>query len=492
MLDLTPPVGIDAVDWAVTPARVRALVHVLLNQVLTMHAQVADLQTQVGALQARVACLEAQRQQHSGNSSRPPSNDPPSAPPRPARPPTGRHRGAQPGHPGQHRELLPPDQVNEIVVHPPTICAQCQTALPPDLPTTGSILRQQVWELPQLQPHVTEHQFPTVACPHCQAAVRAPHPPDVPPGAFGPQVAALVALLHGRYRLSDREIATLLHDVFGLPISLGSVPALCETVSTALAAVYSEVQANVQAQPRANVDETGWKEAGKRRWLWVVVTTPSTLFRITQQRSAAALEALLGTEFVGVVGSDCYSAYNSRPVGQRQICWAHLKRNWQAFYERDGPVGTWGETMLTLIDRLFTMWYCFRAGESDRAGLQRAMAPIQAEVRMWVEQGRDLPWEKAQRFCRDLLLWWPALWTFVTVDDVEPTNNAAERALRPAVLWRKGCFGAQSASGNTFVERILTVTATCYQQQRHLLTLLTDAVRAHWAGLAAPILISTP
>ncbi len=477
MPDQLPPLGIAPADWAVTPPTVLAVVLTLLTQVV--------------ALQARVVDLEAQLKQHSGNSSRPPSSDPPSAPPRPPRSPTGRKRGGQPGHPGHQREVLPPEQVDEFVVHQPTACPTCQGALPPDLPECGSRLRQQVWELPPVQPHVTEHQFPAVTCPHCQATVRAPRPADVPPGAFGPRVVALVALLHGRYRLSDRETAALLDDLLGLPLGVGSVPALCETVSAALAPVYAAVATALEAQPVANVDETSWKEAGARRWLWVAVTAICTLFQVAQHRSGAVLQTLLGPAFAGIVGSDRYCAYKSLPVERRQICWAHLRRNWQAFRERDGPVGVWGEEAVALIDRLFTTWHRFRDGAVDRAGLQREMAPIQAELRALVERGRDaLPWEKARSFCRDLLGWWPALWTFVAVPGVEPTNNVAERALRPAVLWRKGCFGTQSESGNRFVARILTVTTTCRQQERHVLTFLTEAVRAHWAGLPAPLLIS--
>jgi transposase len=388
--------------------------------------------------------------------------------------------------------LLPPDQVTELVVHLPTTCPHCQQTLPDELPTTGPLLRQQVWDLPPVVPTVTEHQFPTITCPHCQAALRADRPPEVPTGSFGPQVVALVALLHGRYRVSTREIALLLDDLWHLPLSLGSVPALYQTVSCALAPVYSEVQQVVQAQPVANVDETPWREHHKRRSLWVAVTLVATVFQVAR-RSREALERLLGTPFGGIVGSDRYKAYAYLPDSQRQLCWAHLKRDWQFFRERDGPVGVWGEAAMKEIDKLFESWHRFRSGEVARAQLQEEMAPIQAELRALVERGRDeLPWEKARGFCRDLLWVWPALWTFVVEEGVEPTNNAAERALRPAVLWRKGCYGTDSTEGSRFVERILTVTTTCRQQERQVLPFLADAVRAHWAGLPAPNLISTP
>ncbi len=487
MSDLLPPLGIPATDWARTPPTVRVVVQVLLTQVEALQA----LSAQVARLQAQVAELEAQLARHSGNSSRPPSSDPPSALPRAPKAPSSRKRGGQPGHVGHQRDLLPPDQVTELVVHRPTICGRCHHVLPAGLPPSGPLLRQQIWELPEVQPTVTEHQFPTVTCPACQAAVRADRPPGVPPGSFGPRLAALVALLHGRYRLSTREVVRLLDDLWQFPISLGSIPALYQTVGAALAPAYQEVQTAVQAQAVVNVDETSWQEARTQRYLWVAVTVIGTVFLVAR-RSRAALEHLLGPSFGGIVGSDRYSAYAARPPDQRQICWAHLKRDAVFFSEREGPVGVWGAAVLGQIERLFASWHQFRDGALDRGGLQQALAPIQAEVRALVERGRDeLPWEKARGFCRDLLGVWPALWTFVDVDGVEPTNNRAERALRPAVLWRKGCYGTDSIDGSRFVERILTVTTTCRQQQRHVLPFLADVVRAHWSGLPAPLLLPT-
>jgi len=489
MHEVSPPPGISPLDWAATPPAVRAFVQDVLGQTQADHLR---LQQQLTTLQARVAELEARLSQHSGNSSRPPSSDPPSAPPRPPKPPAGRKRGAQPGHSGRHRPLLPPDQVTELIIHQPTACPHCQQALPGDAPTTGPVLRQQVWELPPVVPTVTEHQFPTVTCPHCQHAVRADRPPEVPPGSFGPHLAALVALLHGRYRLSARELVAVLADVWQVPLSLGSIPALYQSTSAALAPVYTEVQQAVQAQAVVNADETPWRESRRQRYLWVAVTVVATLF-LVGRRTRAAFEQLLGTRFGGIVGSDRYQAYAHLPVAQRQICWAHLKRDWQFYRERAGPVGAWGEEGMAPIAQLFGAWHRFRAGELDRAGLQDAMAPIAADLRALVERGRDeLPWEKARGFCRELLWVWPALWTFVHTEGVEPTNNAAERAVRPAVLWRKGCYGTDSEDGSRFVERILTVTTTCRQQERPVLPFLAAALRAHWAGAPAPRLLPAP
>ncbi len=488
MQDLPPPLGIPTADWAGTPPAVRVVVQVLLAQVEAHEA----LPAEVERLKAQVAELEAQLARHSGNSSQPPSSDPPGAPPRPAKAPSGRKRGGQPGHAGHQRELLPPDQVAEVVTHPPTVCGRCHHLLPANLPCSGPLLRQQVWELPVVQPTVIEHQFPTVTCPSCQAAVRADRPPTVPPGSFGPRLTALIALLHGRYRLSTREVVRLLDDLWQLPISLGSIPALYQAVGAAVAAPYQAVQTAVQAQAVVNVDETGWREARTQRYLWVAVTVIGTRFLVAR-RSRATLDQLLGPTFGGIVGSDRYRAYAARPPDQRQVCWAHLKRDVTFFAEREGPVGIWGTALLAHIERLFASWHQFRSGALDRRGLQAALAPIQAEVDRLLDRGRDdLPWEKARGFCRDLRELGSALWTFATVDGVEPTNNAAERALRPAVLWRTGCYGTDSSTGSRFVERLLTVTATCQQHQRPVLPFLTDVMHAHWSGSPMPSLIPTP
>lgn len=354
----------------------------------------------------------------------------------------------------------------------------------------GETRREQIWELPPVKPVVIEHQYPTICCAACGRLVGPVRPTPAESSAFGPGVVALVGLLHGRFRLSARETAAILADCFGVPMGLGSVPALYTEVGDALAAPYAEVQTAIETGERANVDETGWKQAGMRRWLWVAVGVYATLFLVAPSRSARTLASLLGRAFGGIVGSDRFSAYRSLPLERRQICWAHLKRNLAAFTTWGGETGAWGREAVALVDRLFGVWHRFRAGDIDRAGLQTAMALVQTDLRALLERGSDLSPPGA--LCQELLALWPALWTFLTVAGIEPTNNSAERTIRPTVLWRKGCFGASSDTGNRFVERILTVTATCRQQERHLLTFLTDAVGAYRAGLPAPLLIATP
>jgi transposase len=477
----TPPAGITPEDWAATPLAVQQFLVATLSVVVLQQPQIAQLT-------ARVAELEARLNQHSQNSSKPPSSDPPSAPARPTRVPRGRKPGGQAGHPRHERPTPDPDQITTVQHHYPAVCPTCGDNLIEQRHDACAIQTQYVWELPLVQPLISAHHYHTSCCRGCGALVTAERPPDVPPGSFGARTAAMVAILHGRYRLSDREIGQLLHDLYGLPISLGSVVDLQQTVSRALAPIYTAIQTTVQQQPHINMDETGWKEAGKRRWLWVAVSTIATLFHVATSRGGKVIATLLGATFEGVVTSDRLKSYRALPVDRRQLCWAHLIRNLLALAEREGSLGAWASDLLAQIEIVFALWHTFRAGRIDRATLAVCMQPLQASIQAILARGQQR-YDQAQGLSEELIGLWPALWTFVVVEGVEPTNNAAEQALRPAVLWRKGCFGAQSAAGNTFVERILTIVATCRQQERHLLTFLTAAVDAYWQGQPAPTLV---
>jgi transposase len=472
MDETTPPEGIPPSDWEATPASVRILLLALLE---------------------RVRDLEARLNQHSGNSSKPPSSDPPSAPPRPPKTPRGRKAGGQLGHPGVTRDLVPPDQVHETVPVYPRQCPTCRTALRAGLPDAAPLMRTQVWEIPPITPHISEYQHHTVCCPQCQTLVRDDRrPTGAPPGGYGPRLTAFVALLRGEYHQSERDVATFLATLCGLPISLGSVVRCCDRMSAALAPVYTAIADAVRGQDVANIDETSWRETSQRVWLWTTVTAVATLFLVVGSRGAGALTTLLGATFRGIVGSDRWRAYNALADAQRQLCWSHLKRNFQGLVDYGHPDSPWAAQMLIQIDQVFAHWHACRTGQIDRAGLQQALIPVQAAIRALLERGQQIAWHRIQGISRELLAHWPALWTFVTTPGVEPTNNAAERALRPAVLWRKGCFGTRSHEGSRFVERLLTVSTTCAQQQKDLFPFLVRALELYWAGQPPPTLISPP
>lgn len=455
--------------------------------------ELGHLRAENTRLQARVQELEARLRQNSSNSSRPPSSDPPAAPGRRPPPPSGRRRGGQPGHPPHERPRLPLAQVDHIVDHWPERCGHCQAALAPaPAPGGGEPTRHQVTELPPVRAAVTEHRLHQGRCPACGELTRARLPAAVPPGAFGPRLQAAVALLSSRYRLSRRAVVSRCTDLLGAPLAVGSVDGLCRATAAVLAEPLAELPAAVQSAPAVHGDETGWRPAGQRRWLWVVVAPLVTVFAVAASRSSQVIKELLGETFGGYLISDRWSAYTWLAPDRRQVCWAHLKRDFQALEDYGGAGAAVGREALALLDRLFDAWYRVRAEPAQWPGFAAAVQPVQAEFRALLETGQDNRDWKAAGLCRALLKLWPALWTFVTVPGVEPTNNAAERALRPAVLWRQGSFGTRSDGGALFVARLLSVAATCQQQERSLLEYLTAVCRAAQQGHPIPSLLPSP
>ena len=452
-------------------------------------AVIVGLAQQVAALSARVRDLEARLGQNSANSSRPPSSDPLTSKRRPPAAPSGRRPGGQPGHVAHQRVLVPAERVDAVVEHWPPRCAGCGDALDRRDGTGAGFVAHQVTDLPPVRAQVTEHRLHRMRCARCGQTTAAILPPDVPAGAFGPRLQATVALLSGRYRLSRREVADLCGTLLDASLSVGAVDGLCQATSDALAAPVTAAQASVVAADRVHADETGWRQAGRSHWLWGAVTPLVTVFRVAPSRGSAVAKALLGANFAGILTSDRWSGYSWVPLDQRQVCWAHLARDWQGLVDRGGVAAPLGQRGVALTRDLFRAWHRFRRGELDRVDLPAALLPVQDGFEQVLDDGMACPDRKAAGLCRALDRLWPALWTFVDEDGVEPTNNAAERALRPAVLWRKGSFGTQSDAGARFVERLLTVAATCRQQGHDVLTYLTAACTAALTGQAAPSLL---
>ena len=474
-----PELPITEEDWNHTPPAVQAVVVALWQQVQTLQAQVA-------ALQADVAQLREQVGRNSQNSSQPPSSDAPSAPPRPKRAPSGRKPGGQKGHAGHGRKLVPVEQVQQVIDLKPVECHVCGALL---LGEDAQPVRHQVTELPRIEPEVTEYRQHTLTCLVCGVQTQAECPAERPSGSFGPRVQATVGYLTGRVGISQREVEEVLSTVFHTDISLGSIPAQEDQVSAALAEPMQAVQTYVQQQPVQNVDETSWREKTKRAWLWINTTPLVTLFLVLATRGAKGAQQVLGKVVQHIVGSDRWSGYNWLDPQQRQLCWAHLKRDFQALVERGGESERLGRALLEQVEKMFSLWHRVRDGTLSRGDFQTAMQPIQTRVGDLLREGATLACDKTRRTCENLLKLEVALWTFVRVEGVEPTNNSAERGLRRAVLWRRRSFGTQSKDGSHFVERILTAVTTLRQQKRDVLDYLTEACAAAIRGDKAPSLL---
>ena len=439
------------------------------------------VQAYIRYLEARLSDLEARLTRNSANSSKPPSSDPPHAKPAPPKTPSGKRKGGQPGHPKHTRPDLPPDAVVELR---PGTCDRCSHALAGADPDP---LRHQVVELPPIRPVVTEYRRHRLSCPRC-GRVTCPALPADARGGYGPRVQATCALLSGAYRVGERGVARLCGDLFGVPISPAAVCDLQRKTAAALESVAAAAHAHVAGKP-ANVDETGWREGRERGWLWVAATASVTVFLVRLSRARAVLADLIPGD-LGVLTTDRYPAYSHLPADRRQVCWAHLRRDFQAMIDRrDAGSGVGGDVLMH-ADILLGQWKRVRDGTLTRRGFRQTyLGWVRAEVRALLDRGAGCGCAATAGVCRELPAVEPALYTFAAAEGVEPTNNAAERALRHAVCWRKTSFGTDSAGGSRFAERVLTVVATCRQQRRDVLAFLTDAVRAAASGDKPPSLI---
>jgi transposase len=464
--------------WEQTPPAVQAYIG-------TLEARVVALEAIVHSLEEQVRTLQEQLSKNSRNSSRPPSSDPPQSQ-RPSRPRSQRRRGGQPDHPGHTRLRIPVESVDEVVVLKPEQCSGCHALLAGDDPTP---FRHQVLEIPPIQPVVTEYQWHQLVCPACGETTRAPWPAGVPSGTYGPRVHATVALCTGAYRLSKRMTGQVMDDVFGVPMSVGTVSQSEQATTQVLDPPVEEARACVEAQDVAHLDETSWRQGDKRAWLWVAVTSMVTVFVVRLSRGGQVARELLGEGFAGMLVTDRYSAYNWYPVRWRQLCWAHLLRDFEAIRGRGGGCEEIGDALLAQAHQMFSWWHRVREETLKRSTFRSYMTPLRCEVERLLEAGSQCGVAKTQGTCQEILKRREALWTFVQVDGVEPTNNTAERALRPGVLWRKGSFGTQSEEGSRFVANMMTVVATLKQQQRNVLAYLTAAHEAALRGEAAPSLL---
>jgi transposase len=453
--------------------------------------RIAALACRVADLEATVRDLSARLATNATNSGTPPSANPPGAPKPVTKKATGKKPGGQPGHPACLKRRLPPERLHQVIPFVPSHCDRCHEPLPPHPgPNDPEPSWHQVAELPQLAAQVTEYQGHYRTCPGCGRLNHAPIPQDLKAHSVGPRLAATLGYLAGSHRVSRRGLEEITEDVFDVPLSLGTVTNLEAQLSEALAPAHAEALQVVRTAAVKNVDETSWKLAGKLCWLWVAATGTVAAFLVHARRGWDALAALLGEPVTGFVCSDRWSAYGRLSPFCRQVCWAHLKRDFQKLVDRGGEAARLGEKLQRLAERVFEEWHRFRGGGSDRRALQERLdGPARALERV-LRAGRRCADAKAATFCANVLELLPAVWRFVVSEGVEPTNNHAERLLRRGVLWRKNAFGCHSAAGCRFVERMLTVVQTRRLQGRSVLGYLYEALVAYRKSLPAPSLLA--
>jgi transposase len=444
----------------------------------------------IAELERRLAELEARLGTNAANSSLPPSANPPDAPKPVVKQPTGRPSGGQPGHPPHPRLRLPPERLDHVIPLVPIRCDRCGAGLPDQPgPQDPEPTWHQFAELPPTAAVVTEFQGHARTCPCCGYVSRAAIPEEIRAHTQGPRLTAALGYLAGSVQASQRGLAEMAETLFGVSLAVGSVANRQQEVSAALASAHAEAQAAVRQAAVKHADETGWKLAGQLRWLWVAATVTVAYFMVAPARGAAGLLKLLGAKLTGILCSDRWSAYGAWPTHRRQVCWAHLQRDFRRLVEGGGVAAVYGEKGLATAGILFHWWHAYRGGTSSRAELRFELEPVRQAMRHWLGDGARCRNPKVAGFCARLLALEPALWTFVDEEGVEPTNNQAERVLRRAVLWRKRSFGSSSEGGSRFVERLLTVVQTLRLQKRPVLEYLTEAVTAYRHDLPTPKLL---
>src|SRR5260221_1786956 len=450
-----------------------------------------DVQTVGQALAEEVNRLRQQSQRSSRNSSQPPSKDSVAAKAQQAKAReerrSGRQRGGQRGHPGQTRELLSVDLVDDIVVCKPSVCVACGSLL---LGEDSQARRHQGKDWPIIRTGLTDYQVQRVTCLHCQKVNVEPLPAEVGMSQFGPTLVSALLLTMGRYRLSERQFVDWLETFYDVSVCPSSVVNLQNMVSDALAEPVAALQQYVQTQPVCNHDETSSAKAKqpKRDWLWAVVTPWGSVFEIALSRSGEVARRLL-QGFKGIVGSDRHSGYTWLLPCCRQVCWSHLVRDFQKILERDPASYPIGSPLQLQAAYLLALWAKVRIGELPRSAFDAELPTIQAQCKHWLLTGAECPSAKTVETCRNLLALWEALWSFTTHPSVEPTNNSAERALRHPVIWRRLSYGTHSTRGSTFVARILSVVETCRLQKRSSLLFIRQALIAFRSRAPAPSLL---
>lgn len=447
----------------------------------------AKLARRVEELEELVRQLMAKAGSSSRNSSRPPSSDPPWMKPRSGNQDGKRRRGGQPGRKKSERELKPTDEVDEVQICRPECCGTCGKALEGDDPDPR---RHQTTEIPPIRPRVTEYQLHRLRCVGCGESTLAKLPTGVPQGAFGPRLQAMIAVLTGTYRVSRRNVQQLLSDMFGVTMSLGAISKLEGQVGEMLAGPHTEVLKHIRACAVVHADETSWRESNAKSWLWVSVGGDATAFLIRDNRSSEVAKELLGEEMAGTLITDRWSGYGWVDIQQRQLCWAHIIRDFRKIAESGEKAREIGEGLGLWANALFTYWHQLQSGALDQSRWEAEVRKIRKAICRLLKKGSVCGEWRAPALCRGILKVESALWTFATTPGVEPTNNGAERAIRPAVIWRKTSLGTQSHRGSRFAERMLTCVSTLRQRGKNVLDFVHAVCQAGLFGTPTPSLLA--
>lgn len=452
----------------------------LLLEITKLRQIIAEQKEQIAALLKENQELKEKLGANSLNSSKPPSQDP-NRTSRHSKP-TGGKPGGQAGHAGHKRTLYPPEKVSKTIEIRPEVCPKCGAINFEQIPVAVEI--RQVIDLPEISPEITQYNIYTCKCPCCWKHVRGDVPKEAERG-FGPRLMGFVTMLTGEGHLTKRKICSIAAHL-GLKISLGALCNIHRLAGDLLQAPAEAIQQFVLGQDKLNADESGWRVQKKRCWIWIGASSKATFFKIDPSRSHQAYLRIFGI-FRGTLTTDRHGAYN-KYEGSKQSCLAHIDRHFEKMSERPGIDGSFGRLLEGQLDLIFGLWGEFKKGTFPRPILQEEAKEHVANIRaILIFTAREAKNSKSAALAHDLLGRFSTLWTFLFVEGIEPTNNLAERNLRPAVIFRKLSGGSQSDWGARFTERLMTVVCTLKQNTMNTFTFLTEVFRAHQKARAPPM-----
>lgn len=469
-----------------TPA-VRAFVTQLLARLNSLEVRLEASERRVAELEKENRDLRQRVGMNSSNSSMPPSSDrPEQTPPKIEKTSTGRKRGGQAGHVKRERELIPTEQCDKVEKRVPHSCSSCGSKLMGSDPNPR---RHQVTDIPPMKPVTTEYQIHTRRCSCCGMYTAATLPVGVPAGRFGPNLVATVTLLTGLGRISQRIMATLLRDLFGLRISDGQISRLQTIGRKSLQAGYEEIVADVRKSATVNLDETGWVQNKDRAWMWVAVGPRASLYSIHQSRSRSVVHATMGDDYRGLVTSDRFSAYSDIPDGRHQFCWAHLIRDFRAMVDRGGASEPIGTRLLQSGREMIHHWNRWKRNVTTRQTFDTHLRRLKGEILDGLLEGSMCNDSKTAETCRRLSNACASLFVFAAHDGVSPTNNIAEQTIRKAVIFRKLSFSTEEQTGSRNLSVIFSTVETCRRQGLAAFDYIRAAVKNLFAGKTAPRLL---
>ena len=445
---------------------------------------------EIDELKERIAKLESDSQ----SSSKPPSTDNPRQ--REQRKQTDERKnkqrkpGGQPGHTGNNRALIPVEEVTEVIGCYAEECKSCRWFSGcRQNHVQGEPLRWQRVEIPPIEPEVIEYQVFTL-CGKCGEAHRGSLPPEVAISNFGPRLTAIVGYFTAVLHVSRRMVKDCFETLLGVRLALGSIQNLLEQTSEALQPMDTELKEALSQEAVIGADETGWN----KRWLWIFVAGSFMYFHVAKSRASVVLKEIFGEIYRGIFCVDRWGAYSKYHKGKLQICWAHLKRNFTGIRKlgektERGETIAFADKMETLRKKLMALWYRFKKGDINRAQLIEKSRHIRSKIKECLQAGEASEQSPVRNFARNLLKLDKNLFTFIFHNGVDPTNNFSERGIRPAVQWRKICFGNRSDNGALLTSRLLTATRTCWLQKRNALEFLVSTISAYRKSLPVPSLL---